>query len=572
MRFTDQVGDEHAGQADDRRHPAGRARSATGCCAGYDTLIIDEAHERSLNIDFILGYLAPAAAPPPRPQGDHHLGHHRSGAVRRALLAGPARRRRSSRCRPHLPGRGPLPADRRPRTTRTPTTDRDQLDAIGDAVDELRRRGPRRHPGVPPRRAGDPRHRRRAGASTSCRGTEILPLYARLSAAEQHRVFQPAHAAAGSCWRPTSPRPRSPCPASATSSTPAPRASPATRAGTRCSGCRSRRSPRPAPTSGPGRCGRVADGICIRLYAEEDFDARPAFTDPEILRTNLACGHPADDRARTWATSPRSRSSSRRTRARSTDGFALLHELGALERRSALTPIGRELARAAGRPAAGPHARRGRPQRLPARGAGHRGGAVDPGPARAARRRSARPPTRSTPGSPTEGSDFLAYLNLWRLPREAQASCPAAVPQVCAPSSSTTCASASGRTCTHSCARPPATRASPPNDAGRRTPSDPHRRALRPALPDRAARGRDARVPRRPRRPVHDLPGLAAGQEDPALGDGRRAGGDVAAVRPDRREDPAGVGRAAGRTSGQTDVFANRTGRASAPPRSRSSG
>ncbi len=77
VRFTDQVSDRNAGQADDRRHPAGRDRSATGTLRRYDTLIIDEAHERSLNIDFLLGYLRAAAAPPSRPEGDHHLGDDR---------------------------------------------------------------------------------------------------------------------------------------------------------------------------------------------------------------------------------------------------------------------------------------------------------------------------------------------------------------------------------------------------------------------------------------------------------------------------------------------------------------
>ncbi len=80
----------------------------------YDTLIIDEAHERSLNIDFILGYLAPAAAVPARPQGHHHLGHHRPRAVQPALRRRPGRRG----VRAHLPGRGALPAAGRPRRAR----------------------------------------------------------------------------------------------------------------------------------------------------------------------------------------------------------------------------------------------------------------------------------------------------------------------------------------------------------------------------------------------------------------------------------------------------------------------
>ena len=97
-----------------------------------------------------------AAASPSRPKTDHHLGDHRPRAVLPVL-----RRCTGDRgLRPHLPGGDPLPAasrrgcdddDRRP--------DRDQIQAICDAVAELRSRGPRRHPGLPVRRAGDPRHR-----------------------------------------------------------------------------------------------------------------------------------------------------------------------------------------------------------------------------------------------------------------------------------------------------------------------------------------------------------------------------------------------------------------------------
>ena len=80
-----------------------------------------------------------------------------------------------------------------------------------------------------------------------------------------------------------------------------------------------------------GRCGRTADGICIRLYAEEDFEERPRFTDPEILRTNLAVGDPADGGARARRRSRTSRSSTRPTARQVRDGVNLLHELGALD-------------------------------------------------------------------------------------------------------------------------------------------------------------------------------------------------------------------------------------------------
>ncbi len=101
-----------------------------------------------------------------------------------------------------------------------------------------------------------------------------------------------------------------------------------------------------------GRCGRVAPGICIRLYAEEDFAARPAFTDPEILRTNLAsvilqmaAVGLGEVEAFPFLEPPDSRSVA--------DGRALLDELGAFDRREGrlhLTPVGRRLRAAPGRP------------------------------------------------------------------------------------------------------------------------------------------------------------------------------------------------------------------------------
>ena len=200
VRFTDRTSAGHPGQADDRRHPARRA-AARPDAAQYDTIIIDEAHERSLNIDFLLGYLRQLL--PRRPDLKVVI---TSATIDPERFAGtsPTRTvwpRRSSRS----PGGPTRSRSATGRWSRSPYDDeegepvvRDQTEAIVDAVRELVRRGTGRHPGVPARRAGDPRHRRRAGrASTRATrgGFEVVPLYSRLSAAEQHRVFERAQPA-----------------------------------------------------------------------------------------------------------------------------------------------------------------------------------------------------------------------------------------------------------------------------------------------------------------------------------------------------------------------------------------
>ena len=126
----------------------------------YDTIIIDEAHERSLNIDFILGYLKQLL--PRRPDLKvNHLGDHRPGALRPALRRRTGRRRPSSRSRPHLPGRGALPTARRPRSggpgsaATRPGAERDQVTGC-EAVEEPGPRTARSILGLPVGRARDP--------------------------------------------------------------------------------------------------------------------------------------------------------------------------------------------------------------------------------------------------------------------------------------------------------------------------------------------------------------------------------------------------------------------------------
>jgi ATP-dependent helicase HrpA len=220
--------------------------------------------------------------------------------------------------------------------------DRDEVEAIGDAVAELQREGP----GdvlvfLPGER--EIRDTADALARRDLRNTEILPLYARLSTAEQHRVFAPhpgnrvvlaTNVAETSLTVPG---------IRYVVDTGLARVSRYSRR-LKVQRLPIERVSQASANQRAGRCGRVADGICIRLYAEDDFDARPAFTDPEILRTNLAsvilqmialdlgdlAAFPFVDRPDTRAVG---------------DGLALLHELGALAPDRTLTAVGRALSR-----------------------------------------------------------------------------------------------------------------------------------------------------------------------------------------------------------------------------------
>ena len=246
----------------------------------YDTLIIDEAHERSLNIDFILGYLKRLLPSRARPQGDRHLGDDRHGAVLRPLRGAPVIEV-SGRIYPVEVRYRPL-ADPTARRTRRRT----RSQAIVDAVRELRR-GPRRRPGVPQRRAGDPGHRRRARRQPS------LPA---------PRGPAAVRAAVGGRTAPGVPAARRSRVVLATNVAETSLTVPGIRyvvdPGTARISRYSQRTKvqrlpiEPVSSASAdqrkGRCGRTSDGICIRLYSEEDFESRPEFTEPEILRTNLA--------------------------------------------------------------------------------------------------------------------------------------------------------------------------------------------------------------------------------------------------------------------------------------------
>ncbi|SHG84962.1 ATP-dependent RNA helicase HrpA [Streptoalloteichus hindustanus] len=332
----------------------------------YDTLIIDEAHERSLNIDFILGYLKQLL--PRRPDlkviitsatidperfsrhfGDAPIvevsGRTYPVEVRYRPLTGGARgRSSSSSAREHRPGAGvPQNTDEEAEEV---DKERDQVQAICDAVDELRAEGPG---DILVFLSGEREIRDTADALGKLKlpNTEVLPLYARLSTAEQHRVFA-AHPGRRIVLATNV----------AETSLTVPGIKYVIDPGTaRISRYSHRLKVQRLPiepvsqasaNQRKGRCGRVSEGICIRLYSEQDFLSRPEFTDPEILRTNLASVilqmtalGLGDIAAFPFVEPP--------DRRNIADGLALLHELGAIDPtekdvRKRLTPLGRRLA------------------------------------------------------------------------------------------------------------------------------------------------------------------------------------------------------------------------------------
>ncbi|MGK5549524.1 ATP-dependent RNA helicase HrpA, partial [Streptomyces sp. URMC 127] len=245
----------------------------------YDTIIIDEAHERSLNIDFILGYLAQLL--PRRPD---------LKVVITSATIDPERFSRHFGDAPIIEVSGrtyPVEVRYRPLLEEdSGDADRDQITAICDAVEELQREG---DGDILVFLSGEREIRDTADAleKKKLRFTEILPLYARLSHAEQHRVFQ----------RHTGRRIVLATNVAETSLTVPgiryvidPGFARISRYSHRTKVQRLPIEPvsQASANQRKGRCGRTSDGICIRLYSEEDFLARPEFTDAEILRTNLA--------------------------------------------------------------------------------------------------------------------------------------------------------------------------------------------------------------------------------------------------------------------------------------------
>jgi ATP-dependent helicase HrpA len=386
----------------------------------YDTLILDEAHERSLNVDFLLGYLRELL--PRRPDlkvivtsatiEPERFAAHFAGApiVEVSGRTYPVEIRYRPLELPVVSSDDDDPDDPDHEVVRTEI--RDQTEAIIDAIGELEREPPG---DVLVFLSGEREIRDTAEALRHLKNTEVLPLYARLPTAEQQRIFAPH----------TGRRVVLATNVAETSLT-VPGIRYVVDPGTARISRYSRRTKvqrlpiepisQTSAAQRAGRSGRVAPGVCIRLYSEDDFASRPRYTDPEILRTNLAAvmlqmaALQLGDMESFPFLDPPDRRSIR-------DGVQLLQELGAFDSDGAITPVGRRLAQ------------------LP----------VDPRLARMILQADAEgcvrevlvlaaalaiPDPRERPADKEEAarqkharfadehSDFLSYLNLWRYLRE----------------------------------------------------------------------------------------------------------------------------------------------------------
>jgi ATP-dependent helicase HrpA len=308
----------------------------------YDTLIIDEAHERSLNIDFLLGYLREIL--PRRPDLKVIV---TSATIDAERFANHFASAKGPAPTVFVSGRT-FPVEQRYRPFEE-SREHDLNDAIADGVDELWR-DPHNAgdilvflPGEREIREAADHLRRHLAHQPLFRNAEVLPLFARLSGPEQDRIFD-GHTGRRIVLATNV----------AETSLTVPGIRYVIDTGTARVKRYSFRSKveqllvepisQAAANQRAGRCGRVADGICIRLYDEKDFDGRPRFTDPEILRSSLAgvILRMKSLRLGDVARFPFLEAPSPRAIA---DGYQLLNELGAVDDANELTATGVELAR-----------------------------------------------------------------------------------------------------------------------------------------------------------------------------------------------------------------------------------
>jgi ATP-dependent helicase HrpA len=376
----------------------------------YDTLIIDEAHERSLNIDFLLGYVRRLL--PRRPDLKLIITSATIDAERFSRHFADARGLPA----PVIEVSGRLyPVEVRYRPVQENEDGEFDLEqAIVDAVDELARLGP-----------GDalvflPGEREIRDAAEALRKhhpqhTEILPLFARLSAAEQERVFKPHNARRIVL---------------ATNVAETSLTVPGIRYVVDTGQARLKRYSyrnkveqlkveavsQAAAKQRSGRCGRVASGVCVRLYSEEEFAKSTPFTDPEVLRSSLAAVilrmkalHLGEVEDFPFIDAPAPKAVS--------DGYALLSELGAVDDARELTEVGRQLARLPLDPRVGRMVLAGRAEGCLAE-------VLVIAAALAVQDPRERPMERAQAADEAhklfadEKSDFLAYLKLWKFYEE----------------------------------------------------------------------------------------------------------------------------------------------------------